>query len=133
MTSPENRRLRADVTNYVARAEFDVKRFDEILAQDFYCSNPDKSLSTARLPEADRDAGAIKNLRADVKIRILGDLPSSMPHQLHDADGSMAHRLLGEADGVASSIGHVAVLVPASDMQRSLATAANDRLDAGDA
>ena len=53
----------------------DVKRFDEILAQDFYCSNPDKSL-------VDREAFlkqmaqpvAIRNLEAyDVKIRVLGD------------------------------------------------------------
>ena len=31
--------------DYVAAVQnSDVKRFDEILAQDFYCSNPDKSL-----------------------------------------------------------------------------------------
>ena len=31
--------------DYVASVQnCDVKRFDEILAQDFYCSNPDKSL-----------------------------------------------------------------------------------------
>ena len=36
----------------------DVKRFDEILAQDFYCSNPDKSLvDRAGFSEADRRPG----------------------------------------------------------------------------
>ena len=31
--------------DYVASVQNgDVKRFDEILAQDFYCTNPDKSL-----------------------------------------------------------------------------------------
>ena len=53
----------------------DVKRFDEILAADFYCSNPDKSLDdrTAFLQQTAKPV-AIKNLKAeDVKIRILGD------------------------------------------------------------
>ena len=54
----------------------DVRRFDEILAQEFYCSNPDGSLvdrkafleQTARLV-------TISNLEAhDVLIRILGDV-----------------------------------------------------------
>jgi hypothetical protein len=41
--------------DYVASVQnSDVKRFDEILARDFYCTNPDKSL-------------------VDVKIRVLGD------------------------------------------------------------
>ena len=53
----------------------DVKRFDEILAGDFYCSNPDKSLvdRAAFLKQTARPV-AIKNLRAhDVKIRVMGD------------------------------------------------------------
>ena len=53
----------------------DVKRFDEILAQDFFCSNPDKSLvdRTAFLKQTAVPV-TIKNLKAeDVKIRILGD------------------------------------------------------------
>ena len=53
----------------------DVKRFDEILAEDFYCSNPDKSLvdragflAQTALPVT------IRNLiEQDVKIRIMGD------------------------------------------------------------
>ena len=34
--------LNRDYVNSVQHS--DVKRFDEILADDFYCSNPDKSL-----------------------------------------------------------------------------------------
>src|SRR5690349_13568476 len=53
----------------------DVKRFDEILAADFYCSNPDKSLvDRAAFLQQTAKPIAIKNLRAhDVKIRVLGD------------------------------------------------------------
>lgn len=53
----------------------DVKRFDEILAQDFYCSNPDKSLvDRAGFLKQTAAPVTIKNLTAhDVKIRILGD------------------------------------------------------------
>ena len=43
----EQRHRRTDRLNrdYVASVQnSDVKRFDEILAADFYCSNPDKSL-----------------------------------------------------------------------------------------
>ncbi|MBN9003783.1 MAG: nuclear transport factor 2 family protein [Rhizobiales bacterium] len=53
----------------------DVKRFDEILAQDFYCSNPDKSLvDRAGFLKQTAVPVTIKNLTAhDVKIRILGN------------------------------------------------------------
>jgi ketosteroid isomerase-like protein len=53
----------------------DVKRFDEILAEDFFCSNPDKSLvDRAAFLKQTANPVAIRNLRAeDVKIRILGD------------------------------------------------------------
>jgi ketosteroid isomerase-like protein len=62
--------------DYVASVQnCDVKRFDEILAQDFYCSNPDKSLvdrpgflKQTAIPVTIRDLVA-----TDVKIRILGD------------------------------------------------------------
>ena len=65
--------LNRDYVNSVQNS--DVTRFEEILAQDFYCSNPDKSL-------VDRDgflkqtavSVAISNLEAhDVKIRLMGD------------------------------------------------------------
>ena len=53
----------------------DVRRFDEILAPEFYCSNPDKSLvdRTTFLEQTAKPA-TIRNLQAhDVKIRIMGD------------------------------------------------------------
>ena len=62
--------------DYVASVQnCDVKRFDEILAQDFYCSNPDKSLvDRAAFLKQTAVAVTIRNLQAeDVKIRILGD------------------------------------------------------------
>ena len=50
--------------DYVASVQnCDVKRFDEILAQDFYCTNPDKSL-------VDR-AGFLKQTAVPVTIRNL--------------------------------------------------------------
>ena len=61
--------------DYVASVQnCDVKRFDQILAQDFYCSNPDKSLvDRAAFLEQTAKPVAIKNLQAhDVKIRIMG-------------------------------------------------------------
>ena len=53
----------------------DVKRFDEILAPDFYCSNPDKSLvDRAAFLKQTAKPVTIRNLRAhDVKIRVMGD------------------------------------------------------------
>src|SRR2546430_14561708 len=62
--------------DYVASVQnSDVRRFDEILAADFYCSNPDKSLvDRAAFLQQTAKPVAIKNLKAeDVKIRILGD------------------------------------------------------------
>ena len=52
----------------------DVRRFDEILAPEFYFSNPDKSLvDRAAFLEQTAKPVAIKNLQAhDVKIRIMG-------------------------------------------------------------
>ena len=53
----------------------DVKRFDEILAQDFYCTNPDKSLvDRAAFLKQTAIPVKIRELKAeDVMIRILGD------------------------------------------------------------
>ena len=62
--------------DYVASVQnCDVKRFDQILAQDFYCSNPDKSLvDRAAFLKQTAVPVTIRNLRAeDVKIRVLGD------------------------------------------------------------
>lgn len=65
--------LNRDYINAVQNS--DVKRFDEILAQDFYCSNPDKSLvdRKAFLQQTARPV-TISNLQAhDVNIRLMGD------------------------------------------------------------
>jgi ketosteroid isomerase-like protein len=62
--------------DYVASVQnSDVKRFDEILAPDFYCSNPDKSLvDRAAFLKQIAVPVAIKDLTAhDVKIRVMGD------------------------------------------------------------
>lgn len=54
----------------------DVRRFDEILAPDFYCSNPDRSLvDRPGFLKQTAQPVAIRNLKAeDVLIRIIGDL-----------------------------------------------------------
>jgi ketosteroid isomerase-like protein len=62
--------------DYVASVQnCDVKRFDEILAAEFYCSNPDKSLvDRAGFLKQTAIPVTIRSLVAtDVKIRILGD------------------------------------------------------------
>ncbi len=62
--------------DYVASVQnSDVKRFDEILAEDFYCSNPDKSLvDRAGFLKQTAVPVTIKNLEShDVKIRVMGD------------------------------------------------------------
>jgi len=54
----------------------DVRRFEEILAEDFLCSNPDGSLvdRAGFLAQTARPV-AISNLEArDVRVRILGDV-----------------------------------------------------------
>ena len=54
----------------------DVRRFDEILAEEFYCSNPDGSMvdREAFLAQTARPV-TISNLEAhDVLIRMLGDV-----------------------------------------------------------
>jgi hypothetical protein len=62
--------------DYVASVQnCDVKRFDQILATEFYCSNHDKSLvDRAGFLKQTAQPIAIRNLREhDVKIRIMGD------------------------------------------------------------
>ena len=61
--------------------EGDVRRFDQILAEDFYCSNPDGSLVDRKgfLAQTARPV-TIKNLEAkDVMIRILAAAPAHQP------------------------------------------------------
>ena len=74
--SKDTEELTALNRDYVASVQnSDVKRFDEILAADFYCSNPDKSLvDRAAFLKQTAVPVTIKHLTAhDVKIRVLGD------------------------------------------------------------
>jgi ketosteroid isomerase-like protein len=67
-------RLNRDYISSVQNS--DVRRFDEILAAEFYCSNPDGSLidRQAFLKQTAQPV-AISGLEArDVKIRLLGDV-----------------------------------------------------------
>ena len=66
--------LNTDYINSVQHS--DVKRFDEILAPDFYCSNPDGSLiDRAAFLKQTAQPVAIRNLKAeDVLIRVMGDV-----------------------------------------------------------
>jgi ketosteroid isomerase-like protein len=81
--------------DYVASVQnCDVRRFDQILAQDFYCTNPDKSLvDRAAFLKQTAVPTAIKNLIADdVKIRILGDFAIIHGRTSYTtADGLKAH------------------------------------------
>jgi ketosteroid isomerase-like protein len=65
--------LNRDYVNSVQNS--DVKRFNEILAEDFYCSNPDKSLvDRAGFLKQTAVPVTIRNLEPhDVKIRLMGD------------------------------------------------------------
>jgi len=65
--------LNRDYVNSVQNS--DVKRFDEILADEFYCSNPDKSLvDRPGFLKQTAIPVTISNLEAhDVRIRVMGD------------------------------------------------------------
>jgi ketosteroid isomerase-like protein len=65
--------LNRDYINSVQRC--DVQRFDEILAPEFYCSNPDGTLvDRAAFLRQTAKPVTITNLRAeDVLIRMIGD------------------------------------------------------------
>jgi ketosteroid isomerase-like protein len=70
----ELERLNRDYINSVQTS--DVRRFDEILADEFYCSNPDGSLVDRKgfLAQTARPV-TISGLHAhDVLIRVLGDV-----------------------------------------------------------
>src|ERR1700744_3060483 len=81
--------------DYVASVQnCDVKRFDEILAQDFYCTNPDKSLvDRAAFLKQTAIPVKIRNLiEQDVKIRILGDFAIIHGKTSYlDAEGKQAY------------------------------------------
>jgi ketosteroid isomerase-like protein len=81
--------------DYVASVQnSDVKRFDEILAQDFYCTNPDKSfVDRAGFLKQTAIPVTIRNLTADeVKIRMLGDFAIIHGRTSYTtAEGQQAH------------------------------------------
>ena len=54
----------------------DVRRFDEILAEDFFCSNPDGSLvdRAGFLAQTARPVTISKLQAHDVRVRIIGDV-----------------------------------------------------------
>ena len=84
--------LNRDYINSVQNS--DVKRFDEILADEFYCSNPDKSLvDRAAFLKQTAVPVTIRNLKAeDVKIRVLGDFAIIHARTSYTAaDGQQAH------------------------------------------
>ena len=91
--------------DYVASVQnSDVKRFDEILADDFYCSNPDKSLvDRAGFLKQTAIPVTIRNLEAhDVKIRVMGDfaiIHAATRYTTPDGKPGFGplHRLLGAA------------------------------------
>jgi ketosteroid isomerase-like protein len=61
--------------DYIASVQHsDVRRFDEILAEDFYCSNPDGSLvDRAGFLKQTAQPVRISNLQAhDVNVRLMG-------------------------------------------------------------
>jgi ketosteroid isomerase-like protein len=63
--------------DYVASVQHsDVRRFEEILADDFYCSNPDGSLVDRRafLEQTARPVTVSGLEPRDVKIRLFGDM-----------------------------------------------------------
>jgi ketosteroid isomerase-like protein len=72
----------------------DVKRFDQILAPEFYCTNPDKSLvDRAGFLKQTAIPVTISNLIAeDVNIRVLGDFAIIHARTSYTtADGLQAH------------------------------------------
>src|SRR5579872_1317397 len=83
--------------DYVASVQHsDVGRFEEILAADFYCSNPDGSLVDRRefLEQAAHPV-TISGLDArNVKIRLFGDVSRSFTRRRRDQDRAL-HRCLG--------------------------------------
>ena len=71
--------------DYIASVQNgDVRRFDQILAEDFYCSNPDGTLiDRAAFLEQTARPVTIKDLSAqDVMIRVFGDTPANVSGKL---------------------------------------------------
>ena len=89
-TQSDHEILRALNTDYINAVQHsDVKRFDEILAPEFYCSNPDGSLvdRAAFLAQTARPV-AIAGLTAeDVLIRIIDDVAIIHARTRYTLDG----------------------------------------------
>jgi ketosteroid isomerase-like protein len=67
----------------------DVQRFDEILAEDFLCSNPDGSLVDKNQFAQTARPVTINGLSVeDVRVRILGDVAIIHPRTSYTAAGS---------------------------------------------
>ena len=84
--------LNRDYVNSVQNS--DVKRFDEILAEEFYCTNPDKSfVDRAAFLKQTAIPVTIRNLVADeVRIRVMGDFAIIHGRTSYTtADGQQAH------------------------------------------
>jgi ketosteroid isomerase-like protein len=84
--------LNRDYVNSVQNS--DVKRFDEILAEEFYCTNPDKSfVDRAAFLKQTAIPVTIRNLVADeVRIRVMGDFAIIHARTSYTtADGQQAH------------------------------------------
>ena len=81
--------------DYVASVQnCDVKRFDEILAEEFYCTNPDKSfVDRAGFLKQTAIPVTIRNLVADdVRICVMGDFAIIHGTTCYTtADGQQAH------------------------------------------
>ena len=76
--------------DYVASVQnCDVKRFDEILAPEFYCSNPDGTLvDRVGFLKQTAQPVTIKNLKAeDVLIRIMDDFAIIHARTAYTIDG----------------------------------------------
>jgi ketosteroid isomerase-like protein len=75
---PDDREILEQLNrDYVASVQHsDVRRFDEILAEEFYCSNPDGSLvDRAAFLSQTAQPVSISGLEAtEVKIRLYGDV-----------------------------------------------------------
>lgn len=74
---PEHDKLIVLNQTYIDCVKYgDVRRFDEILAEDFLCSNPDGSLVNKRkfLEQIARPATISDLSTQDVKVRILDDV-----------------------------------------------------------
>jgi ketosteroid isomerase-like protein len=84
--------LNRDYVNSVQNS--DVKRFDEILAEEFYCTNSDKSfVDRAAFLKQTAIPVTIRNLVADeVRIRVMGDFAIIHARTSYTmADGQQAH------------------------------------------